>query len=110
MKTVSLELGKQTPKYGRRAQEGYKGSAKTLYGVCPVTKVVVSEVYGVASSHTASKFLRKMKKEMPYIKSVQVDGGSEFRGKFEETALELGFSVCVLPPRSLRLNGSGGKV
>ena len=28
MKTLSLELGKQKPKYGRIAQEGYKGSAK----------------------------------------------------------------------------------
>ena len=44
-------------------------------------------------------------REMPVcVKSVQVDGGSEFRGEFEEVAKEL-VKICVLPARSPELNG-----
>ena len=47
-----------------------------------------------------------MFREMPVcVKSVQVDTGSEFRGKFEEVAKELGGDICVLPARSSDLNG-----
>ena len=50
-----------------------------------------------------------MSAEMPHRQSVQVDGGSEFQGEFEEAAQELGLKVYVLPPRQPRL-WSRGKV
>ena len=40
-----------------------------------------------------------------YVKSVQVDEGRNFRGKFEEVAKELGVKICVLPAGSPDLNG-----
>ena len=39
------------------------------------------------------------------VKSVQVDGGSEFRGAFNEKALEVGLKVYVLPARRPQRNG-----
>jgi len=36
---------------------------------------------------------------------VQVDGGSEFYGDFEEACKELGIRLFALPPRSPKLNG-----
>ena len=42
----------------------------------------------------------------PYpILSIQVDGGSEFRGEFEEACGELGIPLIVLPPASPKYNG-----
>jgi transposase InsO family protein len=39
------------------------------------------------------------------IKSVQVDGGSEFRAEFEEICGKLGIPLIVLPPASPKYNG-----
>ena len=56
---------------------------------------------GVASRRKAVECLEKVTACMPEIKSVQMDEGSEFRGAFEEKALELGLTVYVLPPRGV---------
>ena len=78
---------------------------KHFSAVCPSTKLVVSQVCGTASSHKAALFLQKVQESMPELKSVQVDGGSEFRGEFEEAAQDLGLKVYVLPARTPQLNG-----
>ena len=39
------------------------------------------------------------------VKSIQVDGGSEFIADFEEYCKELGIKLYVLPPRSPKMNG-----
>lgn len=50
----------------------------------PITKTIVADITSNASSSAAAKFLRKVIKDMPFpIKSVQVDGGSEFMKDFE---------------------------
>ncbi len=52
---------------------------KDFKAACPVTKMMVTEVYNQATSNTARQFLEKMQLELPFpIKSIQVDGGSEF--------------------------------
>jgi putative transposase len=50
----------------------------------PVTKVMVADLTSNATSFTAAKFLNKVIKEFPFsVKSIQVDGGSEFMKDFE---------------------------
>ena len=50
----------------------------------PVTKVIIADVTCNATSAAATKFLKKLIKEMPFkVKSIQVDGGSEFMKHFE---------------------------
>lgn len=72
----------------------------------PVTKTIVAEVGANALSSTAAKFLHKVIKEMPFpVKSVQVDGGSEFMKHFEKACQELGIELYVLPPSRPQYNG-----
>lgn len=80
---------------------------KHFKGVCPVTKIMVSNAYTRASSRTAKSFLLKLISEVPFeIKSIQVDGGSEFMKDFEHACEELGIELYVLPPRSPKYNGN----
>jgi len=39
------------------------------------------------------------------IKSIQVDGGSEFMAEFEDACQELNIPLIVLPPASPKYNG-----
>ena len=39
------------------------------------------------------------------IRSIQIDGGSEFQSVFEEECQNRGIELFVLPPRSPKLNG-----
>ena len=79
---------------------------KHFNAVCPVTRAIVSQSFRSASSRTAGEFLREVFREMPVcVKGVQVDGGSEFRGTFEDVAKELGVEIYVLPARQPELNG-----
>ena len=72
----------------------------------PYTKMLVVEIYSNATALTAKKFLLKAIKELPFkIKSIQVDGGSEFMADFEEACAEHQIPLFVLPPRSPKLNG-----
>lgn len=72
----------------------------------PIAKYIVSDVTSNATSSAASKFLSKVIKEMPFpIKSIQVDGGSEFMGDFEDKCKELSIDLFVLPPSRPQYNG-----
>ena len=72
----------------------------------PVTKTIIAEVYHNAKSATATQFLHKLMRELPFhIQSIQVDGGSEFMKDFEETCGELRIPLFVLPPRRPQWNG-----
>jgi putative transposase len=72
----------------------------------PVTKVIVADVVSNATSLAAAKFLRKVIAEMPFsVKSVQVDGGSEFMADFEKEAETLKIPLFVLPPSRPQWNG-----
>lgn len=72
----------------------------------PLSKVIVAEAYSNATSNTAKKFLLKVIEVAPYIlRSVQVDGGSEFMKEFEEECATRNIPLFVLPPRKPKYNG-----
>lgn len=59
-----------------------------------------------ATASAAADFIGIMIDRMPFpIKSIQVDGGSEFQDVFEDTCKKHGINLFVLPPRSPKLNG-----
>ena len=71
-----------------------------------VSRWDVLGVYGRATAITARDFLDAVLERMPGpVKAIQVDGGSEFKGEFEEACREKGLLLFVLPPRSPKLNG-----
>ena len=81
-------------------------SIKHFKATCPVTKITVCQAYHNASSQTAAQFLLMVKAEMPFkLDSIQVDGGSEFRNRFEDACAKSNIELFVLPPRSPELNG-----
>jgi putative transposase len=72
----------------------------------PRSKVIVAEAYSNATSHTAKKFLLKIIATAPYtLKSIQVDGGSEFMKEFEEECSARKIPLFVLPPKKPKYNG-----
>jgi len=79
---------------------------KHFTAVDPITKYGSDQVYTKATSVLAADFLKHTKNIFPFkIKSIQVDGGSEFRGDFELACQAQGIELYVLPPRSPKLNG-----
>jgi IS30 family transposase len=60
----------------------------------------LAHCYSSANSKNARDFLiNKVLKQFPFkVKSIQVDGGSEFRKHFEEACKEL--NIELLPPYS----------
>ncbi|MDX1924263.1 MAG: integrase core domain-containing protein [Rickettsiaceae bacterium] len=72
----------------------------------PVTKIIVADVVSNATSNAAAKFLHKVINDLLFpVKSIQVDGGSEFMKHFEEECQNLGISLYVLPPKRPQWNG-----
>ena len=70
------------------------------------SKHLFSHLYSDAKSATARRFLRKMVKTIPFkIKSIQVDGGSEFGGKFEQACATLNTPLFVIALASPKHNG-----
>ncbi len=71
-----------------------------------VSKWDVVGLRGRATARTASEFLVELEERAPYqVKTIQVDGGSEFMAEFEDACREKGIKLFVLPPRSPKLNG-----
>lgn len=63
-------------------------------------------VYSRATSTTATHFLDKLERSMPFpVRAMQVDGGSRFKGIFEEECQKHGIKLFALPPRSPKLYG-----
>jgi transposase InsO family protein len=75
--------------------------------VDPITRIKTSYCYSTATSKNARDFLlNHLIPSLPFgVKSIQVDGGSEFRKYFEETCKELKIPLFVLPPYSPKYNG-----
>lgn len=72
----------------------------------PYTKSLVAEVYSNATSVSAKKFLDKVIKNLPFkVKSIQVDGGSEFMSHFEDACAANNIPLYVLPPKRPQYNG-----
>lgn len=71
-----------------------------------VSKWDVVAVYSTATSGRARAFLGVLVSRAPFpINAIQIDGGSEFKGEFEEACRLLGITLYVLPPRRPDLNG-----
>lgn len=72
-----------------------------------VSRWDVIDISSRATSASAARFIDSIIQRMPFrVKAIQVDGGSEFQGIFEETCQRLDMPLFVLPPRSPKLNGS----
>ncbi len=71
-----------------------------------VSKWDTLHVFGHATALLAAKFLDMLMTSSPFsIKAIQIDGGSEFKGAFEEACRIRGIILYVLPPRRPKLNG-----
>lgn len=70
------------------------------------SKYIHAAVYSNAKASSAKRFLLEYVEKAPFkIKSIQVDGGSEFMAEFEDTCKELNIPLIVLPPASPKYNG-----
>ena len=123
--SIRVKRGRRFKKHAKRWQYGMKAksageliqidhmsvlknniSMKEFRAWDPVTKIIVADVVSNATSSAAAKFLRKLKKELPFdIKSIQVDGGSEFMKHFEEECEKEEIPLYVLPPSRPQWNG-----
>jgi transposase InsO family protein len=71
-----------------------------------VSRKDVVAAYKRGNSAAAEYFLCHELPRMGFpIRALQIDGGSEFKAKFERACQALGIALFVLPPRSPRLNG-----
>ena len=72
------------------------------------SKHIHAQIYSNAKATSAKKFLKELIQVAPYpIKSVQVDGGSEFMAEFETECERLKLKLEVLPPSKPTYNGGG---
>ena len=82
------------------------GTLKEFKAACPVSKQLVARVYSRAAANNASRFLQAVREALPFeLRSIQVDGGSEFCAEFENACEALNLPLAVLPPKSPQLNG-----
>jgi len=80
---------------------------KHFQAICPMKKLAVKQVFNRATSNVASEFLELIIAQFPFkVKSLQVDGGSEFMGEFEQACQIKNIDLYVLPPRSPEYNGN----
>lgn len=70
------------------------------------SRYIHASAYDNATSRSAAKFLRELVAHAPYkIRSIQVDGGSEFMAEFEDACATLAIPLIVLPPARPAYNG-----
>ena len=78
---------------------------KEFRAVDPTTRLSISRIYNSANAINAREFLKEVRKEFEFeIESIQVDGGGEFMGEFEEYCKQEKIKLYVLPPRSPKMN------
>ena len=71
-----------------------------------VSRWDVLDIRSAATSKMAAEFIEAVLERMPIeVKTIQVDGGGEFMGEFEEVCKARGLALFELPPRSPKLNG-----
>ena len=79
---------------------------KHFAGIKRFSEHVYANVCSKANSANAAKFLRELIENAPYkVRSIQVDGGSEFMKDFENACEELKIPLFVLPPAKPTYNG-----
>jgi len=70
------------------------------------SKHIHAHAYSNATSRSAKRFLKELLEITPYpIRSIQVDGGSEFMAGFEDFCAEKKIELIVLPPSKPTYNG-----
>ena len=70
------------------------------------SKFVHAMLFSNAKSASARKFLEGLLEVAPFpIKSIQVDGGSEFMAEFEQACADHKIPLFVLPPKRPTYNG-----
>ena len=70
------------------------------------SKHIHAQIYSHAKSTSAKKFLKELIQVAPYqIRSIQVDGGSEFMADFEAKCERVQLTLDVLPPSKPTYNG-----
>ena len=79
-------------------------SFKEFRAICPVTRRMAARVYSRATARNAKSFLNAVLKTIS-VHSIQVDGGSEFRGEFEQACADRDIPLMVLPPKRPQYNG-----
>ena len=71
-----------------------------------VSRWDVVQAHPRATSRAAAQFVDSLLARMPFrVRAIQVDGGSEFCGEFEQACARRKVQLFVLPPRSPKLNG-----
>lgn len=79
---------------------------KEFKAVCPTSKQMVVRAYSKATALNGKRFLSALINDLPFsIKSIQVDGGSEFQAEFEQACADLEIPLYVLPPKRPQYNG-----
>jgi len=79
---------------------------KHYAAICPISKLLFAYAYRQATALTSVDFLQRMLLFFPFkVRSIQVDGGSEFIAEFEQACKKFNIALYVLPPRSPKLNG-----
>lgn len=80
---------------------------KHFNAMCPTTHIAVGKAYRQATSLNATDFLDFIIQQLPFpLLSVQVDGGSEFKGEFEQACKSRKIPLFVTPARSPQINGA----
>ena len=70
------------------------------------SKFIHAQVYSHAKASSAKRFLGELIDKVPFkIKSIQVDGGSEFMAEFEQACEDMNIPLIVLPPSRPTYNG-----
>ena len=81
-------------------------TVKEFKAVCPVSRIAVMRAYSCATANNGQRFLRELRRELPFgVTSIQVDGGSEFMAEFEQACCDQNTDLFVLPPRKPKYNG-----
>lgn len=78
-----------------------------------VSRKDIVAAYREGSSAAAERFLREELARMGFaVHALQIDGGSEFKAKFERACHALGIALFVLPPRSpaAQWQGRAGRI
>lgn len=79
---------------------------KQFTSVDVVSRWSVPFLAHAATAASATRALAAIRARMPFpVRAIQVDGGSEFMGVFEQATAALGIRLFVLPPHSPKLNG-----
>ncbi len=82
------------------------GTLKEFRATCPLGKQMVARACSRAIANNARRFLEAVLDDLPYPpRSIQVDGGGEFRAGFEDACEALNLPLAVLPPKCPRING-----